>query len=203
MAHQTAQAVERKRRKQDRVLVGNWANPDFLAGERFDTVLLDYVIGAMEAYAPYFQEQALRRLQPLVERRLYIVGVDPYVGLQSDDAAGQLISQIGSVRDACLLLSGERPYREFPMEWMVNQLRKAGFEITGARRFPNVYREPFVHAQLDLCLRSIDQLSTEALGQGLKAHIEDLRARALAFARANNGLKHGADYVISALPAKN
>jgi hypothetical protein len=203
MARQTEYAVAQHMREQDRILIGNWLDPGLLADERFDTVLLDYVIGAMDAYAPYFQERALQRLRPLVQQRLYIVGVDPYVPLPTDEPAGRLIREIGSLRDACLLLAGERPYREFPMEWMVDQLQRAGFQVISSRRFANVYREHFVHAQLDLCLSMIERMPEDALRRGLHTRVEDLRDRSLRYARANNGLKYGADYVVGAVPEKN
>jgi hypothetical protein len=200
MARQTVDATRDRARKQDRIIVANWLDPELLSGKGFDTVLLDYFIGAIESYAPYFQEQALHRLRPLIKQRLYVIGVDPYVSRLASDETGQIVREIGCLRDACLLLAGERPYREFPMEWVVDQLSKANFQVLSARRFSNVYREHFVHAQLDLSLSMLEQLPATELRKALNKHIEQLRVRALALARAGDGLKCGADYVISARP---
>ncbi len=57
-------------RPQDRLIMGNWANPDLLRGEDFDVVLADYLLGAVERVAPYFQEELLTRLRPHVGHRL-------------------------------------------------------------------------------------------------------------------------------------
>ena len=86
------------------------------------------------------------------------------------------------------------------MEWVTAQLGKSGFRVLSARRFPNLYREPFIHAQLDLGLSMLERLQSLELRQTLRTHIESLRVRALAYARANDGLKCGADYVVSACP---
>ena len=48
-------------RPQDRLLIGNWTDPTLLAGETFDTVLADYLLGAVDGFAPYFQDQLLPR----------------------------------------------------------------------------------------------------------------------------------------------
>lgn len=52
MANATSEAAGAARRPQDRILVANWMEEHLLYGERFDTVLLDYFIGAIEGFAP-------------------------------------------------------------------------------------------------------------------------------------------------------
>ena len=200
MARQTAEATRESIRRQDRIIVGNWLDQTLLAEDAFDTLLLDYFIGAIESYAPYFQDQVLQRLRPLVRQRLYLIGVDPYVCHPMADEAGHIVREIGGLRDCCLVLAGERPYREFPMEWVTDQLDKSRFRVLSARRFANVYREHFIHAQLDLSLSRLARLPSIELQEALRHQIEHLRVRALAHARANNGLKCGADYVVSACP---
>ncbi len=64
-------------RPDDRVLVGNWTDPAFLAGEVFDVVLADYLLGAVEGFAPYFQAELFERLRPHVGRDLYVVCLEP------------------------------------------------------------------------------------------------------------------------------
>src|SRR3982751_1667463 len=49
-----APALETER-AQDRIVVGNWTDTALLDGESFDTVLVDYVVGALDGFAPYFQ----------------------------------------------------------------------------------------------------------------------------------------------------
>lgn len=184
-------------RPQDRLLVGNWADPALLEGEVFDTVLADYLLGAVEGFSPYFQPHLFRRLRPHVGRRLYVVGLDPYIVGDAPTAASRIVREIGRVRDACLLLADETPYREYPAEWAVDALQDAGFTVTHARRFPNRYREKWVHAQLDMASRRLPRIADRGLAASLSAMIEALRARGVALCRKENGLRHGADYVIA------
>src|SRR5215213_2881956 len=79
------------RRPEDRLLLGNWTDPELLAGERFDTVLADYLLGSIEGFAPYFQTSLFERLRPLTGNRLYLTGVEPYVVERPADEAGVLV----------------------------------------------------------------------------------------------------------------
>ncbi|MCV0394720.1 MAG: class I SAM-dependent methyltransferase [Rhizobiaceae bacterium] len=187
-------------RSQDRLLVGNWTDPDLLKGDVFDTVLADYLVGAVEGFSPYFQERLFSRLRPHVGRWLYVVGLDPYVVGSAPTQAARIVRDIGRVRDACLLLADETPYREYPAEWVVDTLRKAGFAVSHARRFPNRYHEKWVHSQLDMAARRLPRMADEKLAEGLRSRIETLRERGTALCRAEGGLRHGADYVIACTP---
>ncbi len=185
----------------DRLLVGNWLNDALLMGERFDTVLMDYLIGAIEGFAPYWQERAIERMRPLVAGRLYITGVEPYVPFPANTESGRLVREIGCLRDACLLLAGERPYREFPLEWVQRQLGLSGFRLLDVRRFPIRYGPRFINGQLNMCRQRLARLASTELVRGLEHRIESLRAEALSACEKQGGLAHGADYVLAAEPA--
>jgi len=187
-------------RPRDRVLVGNWINDSLLYGEQFDTVLLDYFIGAIEGFSPYWQERMLERLSPLVTGRLYITGVEPYVPFPAATEVGNVVRTIGSLRDASLLLAGERPYREFPVDWILRQLGKAGFRLVDVKRFPIIYREKFINSQLDMCLERAQHFASPAVAEAMVGHVEEVRQHALALANKEDGLRHGADYLIAAEP---
>lgn len=199
-AIQVRDAVEPVRRPQDRIVLGNWADPAMLAGERYDTVLADYLLGAVDGFAPYFQPRLFARLRPLVRGRLYVVGLEPYVLHQPDTLAGQLVCEIGRFRDACLLLAGERPYREYPAQWVVDHLESAGFRVVAATRFAIRYKERFVNSQIDMCAPRLTKLADRHLANALAARGEDLRTRALAFIEKRGSLNHGYDYVLAAEP---
>src|SRR5690606_11960504 len=96
-----------------------------------------------------------------------------------------------------LLLADETPYREYPAEWVVDSLRGAGFTVTQARRFPNRYREKWVHSQLDMALRRLPKFADADFAEALRSKIETLRARGVALCRKEDGLRHGSDYVIA------
>lgn len=183
----------------ERILTGNWADPAFLAEETFDTVVADYLIGAMDGFAPYFQEDMFARLRALTAGRLYLVGLEPYVVDRPSTPAGDIVFRIGRLRDTFLLLSGQKPYREFPISWVEAQLERAGFEVIATKRFPIRYRARFVNAQLDMCVHRL-HLVPEDLRDALAAHVGALRAEALVLESQLDGLRHGFDYVIAAEP---
>lgn len=200
MAAQVRRQLGDTLRPQDRLLVGNWADPGFLAGERFDTVLADHLLGAIDGFAPFFQSALFARLRPLTAKRLYVTGMEPYVVRRPEEAAGALIWEIGRYRDACLLLSGEQPYREYPLEWVVAQLRRSGFRPVAARKIPVGYKADFVNNQIDLCRPRLERLADRALGEALIAHGEALRKRALAHIASHGKLSHGHHHVVAADP---
>lgn len=196
-AKQVRDTVGPRLRPEDRLIVGNWIDEDLLRGEVFDTVLADYLLGAIEGFAPYFQAQLFARLRPHVGRRLYVVGLDPYIVGEAPTEAAKLVRAIGRLRDTCLLLADETPYREYPAEWTLNALHAAGYRLAASRRFANRYRESWVNSQLDMGLRRLARLPDQALAAAMTDQIETLRAKALTVCRREDGLRHGHDYVIA------
>jgi len=202
-AIQVRDAAEPVRRPQDRIVVGNWADPKLLVGECYDTVLADYLLGAVEGFAPYFQSRLFTRLRPLVRSRLYVVGLEPYIAVEPVDAPGRLVWEIGRWRDACLLLAGERPYREYPAEWTVAHLEAAGFRIVAAHRYAIRYKERFVNSQIDMCVPRLAALPDRGLAEALAAHGESLRRAALESIAREGCLRHGHDYLLAAEPVRS
>ena len=50
------------RRLQDKILVGNWMDDSFCAAlGKYDTILADYLIGAVDGFSPYAQDIILTR----------------------------------------------------------------------------------------------------------------------------------------------
>ncbi|MEM9938364.1 MAG: class I SAM-dependent methyltransferase [Pseudomonadota bacterium] len=196
--HQTTQDIARP---QDQIVLGNWADAGLLKDEVYDTVLADYLLGAVEGFAPCFQPYLFLRLRPLTRRRLYVIGVEPYVPAERPETrAGQLVWEIGRFRDACLLLAGEMPYREYPAPWVVDQLKRAGFAVRDMKSFAIQYKARFVNTQIDLCQPRLEQIDDRMLAQALRAKGEALRAEALDLIKADGALRHGQDYVIAAEP---
>jgi len=204
MAAKTRLEIGERMRDVDRLVVGNWMDPELLAGEQYDVVLADYLLGAIEGFAPYWQDQLFTRLRPLVKRRLYLVGLEPYVHLQpqfsNNRPASQLVVAIGRLRDACLLLAGDRPYREYPLDWAIRHLERAQFRVVDVEKVAIRYGERFINSQLDLCAASLGKLRDRTVAVALMQHVEDLRRRAHALARQEGGLRHGHDYLIVAEP---
>ena len=102
-------------RPDDRIVVGNWTDTTLLSGESFDTALVDYVVGALDGFAPHFQDAFFTRLRPHCRGRIYVIGLEPY-GIAHDEG-GAIVWEIARLRDACILLAGDRCYREYPRAW--------------------------------------------------------------------------------------
>ncbi|MGG4605216.1 class I SAM-dependent methyltransferase [Paenalcaligenes sp. Me131] len=198
MARQIRQSPIFHAREQDRLLVDNWMNAELLANEQFDTVLADYLLGAIEGFAPYWQDQLFPRLRQLARGNLYVIGLSPYVPYDADHDAGKLVTEIGRLRDACLLLADERPYREYPLEWVLRQLRHANFKPVDVQQFGIRYGANFVNGQLDMCAARTQRFKDRGLALAMSEHIADLRQRALNYVAQEGGLRHGFDYVIQA-----
>jgi hypothetical protein len=200
MAAQARRAVVPALRPHDRLLVGNWTDPELLAGERFDTVLAENLLGAVDGFAPFFQTAMFARLRKLTARRLYLAGMQPYVITRPDHPAGALIWEIGRYRDACLILAGEQPYREYPLAWVLSQLRGSGFRTIAGSKIRTAYKANFVNEQIDLCRSHLARLADQGLARSLVAHGDALRSRALDYIHDHGALNHGFTYVIAADP---
>ncbi|MFN7145430.1 MAG: class I SAM-dependent methyltransferase [Myxococcota bacterium] len=171
-----------------RIVLGEWTDPTLLYGESFDQVLVDYVIGAIDGHAPYFQYAYLERLRPHVRGRVYLVGLEP----QPRD--GSVLDEVCRVRDACILLAGHRCYREYPRAVVGRWLERAGYRVIDAQDFPNRIGARFVNGQLDVAERKLKLFRDERLREAMRGQIAELRERAL----AQGEVTWGADYVIAA-----
>ena len=188
-------------RPSDRLLTANWSSPSTLAGETFDVVLADYLLGAIDGFAPYYQDQLFERLRPHVRGTLYVIGMEPLPDSPASTPATRAIQAIHRLRDACILLAGHRPYREYPLTWVERNLVRSGFTVTHAEQIGICFRARHVNRQLDVCLRKLEHLPDSELAAALRAHIERLREEALSAVQAEEGARLGSDWVVAARPA--
>lgn len=198
---ETRDAVGSRLRTIDRLIVGNWNNPEFLANDVFDTVLAEYLLGAVEGYAPYFQYQLFARLRPHIGRTLYVIGVDPYLTGRCDTAAGEIVQSVGRFRDACALLAGVNRYREYPAEWVMDRLQETGLKILFSRRFPSVYDLGWIDRQLTDSCALIARMPESKLAGALSDQAAILREQAAATVQREGNLSHGHHYLIAAEPS--
>ena len=56
-------------------MLGNWVDPNLLKGAQYDTVLADYLLGAIEGFAPYYQPYLFKRLRPLTRKMLSLIHI--------------------------------------------------------------------------------------------------------------------------------
>lgn len=191
----------RRLRAQDRVLVGDWRDRALLAGETFDVVLADYLLGAVEGGAPFFQEALFTRLRPHVAAGgdLYAVGLEPYPERGECDW-GRCLLEIVRLRDAAITLCGERPFREHPQAWVVARLEASGFRIHATRRFPIRYGERFVRGQLKIVHQKLPRIPDRRLASELGRAARDLEARGLELVRNGQTCVWGEDWLVAARP---
>jgi len=184
-------------RRQDRLVEGRWSDPHLLSGEVHDRVIAHYLLGAVERLDPHFQHRLFRRLRPLVGRRLYVIGLEPLQepGTDAEVAARDVIH----FRDACLLHAGERPFREYPLWWVLDNLRDSGFEVIETRCFASLLSVGFVNRVVGAALQGLGGLRDQELAAGLRGHGEGVRDRALRVA-ARGPQRWGTDYLIIARP---
>ena len=182
-----------------RLVRGDWSDPTLLHGERFETVVADYLLGALDGFAPYFQDRLFARLRPHVAGRLFAVGMEPILGERGSDAETYL-RRLAALRDACILLAGHRCYREYPQTWVIRSLENSGYRVLDSWAIPIVFRERFVNGQLDVALRKLVLVRDKGLVAALTHHIEALREEGLALVQVLDGLRCGADFVVVAEP---
>ena len=187
-------------RVQDRIVAGNWTDPLLLHGDAYDVVVADYLLGAVDGFAPYFQDRLFARLLPLTRQRLYAVGLTPYPDA-ADNPWAEILLEIVRLRDACILLAGHRTYREYPVDWVERHLEAAGYVVEDVRVFPIRYGPRFVREQLAVAERKLPLLDDRALAAQLERTIAELRDRALARHAAIGSLPFGQDWVVHARPA--
>jgi hypothetical protein len=93
----------------------------------FDVVLVDYLVGAMDGFTPYEQDMIFAQLRQYTGQRMYAVGQEPYRlprdskhntkrrdymdSLDGEELAREIAMSVMKLRDATILLTGERPYR--------------------------------------------------------------------------------------------
>lgn len=184
-------------RSQDRLVLGDWQDESLLGQEAFDVVLLDYLIGAIDAFTPFFQDRILQRLARHVKDRLYVVGLEPFPSNSLDPAAQGLID-LARFQDACRLHAGLRPYREYPAAWVERRLHEAGFRVLSTKHFGNVFRASYLQSQARACRQVLATLPSLQLRTALLTHLESLESGLLSAAQSPQGIRLSSDYVIIA-----
>jgi hypothetical protein len=196
-AIQLNELFKEKLRSQDCILHGNWLNQYFLQNRTYDIVLADYLLGAIEGFAPYFQEHLFSRLRKHCKKTLFIIGQEPFPE-NSNNEGGQLVVQISRLRDACILLAGHRCYREYPKTWVINNLHRNGFKIVRHNSIPIRIGKQYMHRQLNVCQNKLTFFSDRSVAREMLFHIETLKQKVILYDNTNGKFSFGQDYVIEA-----
>ena len=144
-----AQAKELGVEDKGDVIIGNWKTgvkvdekggiefisneKALLEGQKFDTILADYLVGAIDGFSPYFQDLIFNRLVHHLAPggRMYVIGLQPIPDEVSGDA--NVFCKITKVRDACILLAEHRCYREYPLDWIQRHVQRAGLNVVESK----------------------------------------------------------------------
>ncbi len=107
----------------------------------------------------------------------------------------QLVIDIYKFRDACILLCGDRPYREYPLGWTVQTLKNTGFEVKGVGMFETHISKGFLLTQIRVAERKVKRLRDQSLAEVMQAKV--IKFRNLVESE-KWGIEFGNDYVIVA-----
>ena len=193
------------------VVIGNWAadmtdgngedKGDVLCeGEMFDTILADYLVGAVDHFAPFFQDllfpRLVRHLKP--GGRMYLTGLNPIP--ESSSGPGDIFCRITKLRDACILLSGARPYREHPVEWVERHLPLAGLKVIDVAKFPKTYNVGTIGLQIEAARSTLKFIQNNDLRQAMSQRIDELEeeSKQVCANCVNGEFELGFDWIVSA-----
>merc|ERR1711934_182984 len=172
--------LKKRMRAGDAIVIGNWQNETFLEGQTFDIIIADYLLGALDGYAPYFREKLLGRLKRHLtpKGRLYVLGKDPMPHPNRFPFPGKpayhIFHSVHQMEDVQRLLqatithAADRPYREYPLSWVISHAQHAGLKLQSQHAFPAVYGTQALHAQLDVCEKKLKKIEGRHLHNGIK-----------------------------------
>ncbi|KAG8458008.1 hypothetical protein KFE25_012679 [Diacronema lutheri] len=187
-----------------RVVRASWDEPDCLRGEAFDAVVADYLLGAVDGFTPYRQDVLFERLlQHLAPNgTLVVVGLEPIPNDAPPPA--DVVSKCARLRDAVFLHAGQRPYREYPLQWVTRALRRAGMRVALVRRFPILYSVQDLVKELNTArsrLPAVRERSGARFADALAEHIDAVEAttRARLAEQPGGKLGFGEDYLVCAV----
>ena len=196
-----ANVFEKDIREQDFILCGNWLNQLFLEHSTFDVVLTDYLLGAIEGFAPYFQNRLFNRLYRHCRSTMYVIGQEPFPK-NPTTPQGKLVDEIVRLRDSCILLAGHNCYREYPRSWVIHSLQESGFHIRRQAAYPIRIDEPYLRRQLQVCQSKLPFFTNKMIAREMSFHITGLKHRVSKLFPEHYNFLFGEDYVIQATVKK-
>ncbi|KAH8091191.1 hypothetical protein JL720_6078 [Aureococcus anophagefferens] len=160
------------------VVVGNWREAGFLAGERYDVVVADYLLGAVELHWPHGADAVLARLLGALKPggTLLFVGVEPYESLldRADDA-DRLVLDVESLGDSAAALAGEATYREVPEAWITRQVdARDGYAVVASETFPMTLSAASLRKQVTYARTTSAKIADAGLRKAYERRVAEL-----------------------------
>jgi SAM-dependent methyltransferase len=183
------------------VIVGDWADPDTLKDRKFDTVLAEYLLGAVDSTLMLNVFTTLK-MHMKDEGILIIVGTEPLNDSAIISEEEHMLARVTKVRDASLALSGKRAIKQFPLSFYLKLLEQSGLEVIDITLFPVVYGDPWISSQLSIASQTIQNAKTlsNKFASGLLEEIDLLKSMS---SSEEGAFCYGADFVISAVIPQN
>lgn len=182
------------------IIIGNWFGDVPLdLNNKYDTILADYLIGAMDGFSPYQQDLMLSKLSKYLKPggRMFIVGLEPIPDSAPDEA--DIICNVRRVRDACILLAGHRCYREYPVEWIHRQIEATpSLRLLTTTTFPILYKHQTIVTQINVGRSKFQYFPTPELADEMKKVLDDLEKQSLDATQRVGRIKLGFDYLVTA-----
>ena len=160
------------------------------------------MLGSIDGFAPYWQNELFHRLRRHCRGTLYVIGLEP-LPLSGAAAAAtaahsapqaRCLAEIARLRDVAVRASGRRPYREFPEAATHTLLAQAGFAVEQVARFPSHYSLAFVLRQVAVARNFAAKMSASSeLRQSLAIELDQCEAEARAL---HWPATFGNDYII-------
>ncbi|KAL7501578.1 hypothetical protein ACHAWT_009772 [Skeletonema menzelii] len=171
-----------------------------LEGQQFDTILADYLVGAIDGFSPYFQDLIFSRLVPHLAPggRLYVIGLQPIP--DSVNSPANIMCKIRRVRDACILLANHRCYREYPLDWIERNLQKSGLNVVQSRTYPIRYDHSTMVRQINVGRSKLKLFPSKGMAAEMGKVLDDLEKESLEVTKKQSGgrITLGFDYVVVA-----
>jgi len=180
----------------------------------YDTIVADYLIGSMDGFSPFHQDQMIDKLAQRLQvgGRLYIIGLEPipdsYNNGSKNASPQNIICDVRRVRDACILLSGERCYREYPVEWIQRQITEKQssqhppvLKLVDTQTFPILYRHSTIVKQITVARNKLSRFPSKALANEMTKTLNTLEQRsydATEGTSSHTRIQLGFDYVVTA-----
>jgi hypothetical protein len=189
------------------IIIGNWEDTTLLSGKTYDTIIADYLIGAMDGFAPYYQDVILERLVQHLRPGgcLFIIGLQPIPDSDKFDSTsngdGDVFCRITKVRDACILLANHRCYREYPLEWITRQINRIPtLKVTTSKQFPINYTYETMVRQINVGRSKLSLFANKGLAKEMGILLDDLEKESYTVTkRQKNGkVTLGFDYIVVA-----
>ena len=188
------------------IVIGNWfGNTPIEFGTNkdgeplFDTILADYLIGAMDGFSPYQQDLMIPKLAKHLKPggKLYIVGLQPLP--DKAEGSANIICKVRQIRDACILLAGHRCYREYPVDWIERQIQHTpDLNLVSTNSFPILYKHKTIVNQINVGRSKFPYFPNPEVAEEMRKVFDDLERQSLEATNKEGSIRLGFDYVIVA-----